>query len=57
MEVLQSSWANLVFLVVAVLVAWIVLRFMLRVTARIVRVGCLAIFLVIGVVVAVNAVA
>ena len=50
----STTWVNLALLLVAALTAWIVLRFLMRVTARVVRLGCLAIFLAAGVLAALN---
>lgn len=50
----STTWINLALLVVAALIAWIILRFLMRVTARVVRIGCLAIFLAVGVLAALN---
>jgi hypothetical protein len=52
LELIQSSWTNALFLLLAVLAGWIVLRFLIRLTGRILRLGCLAGALVLGVAVA-----
>ena len=52
MDVIQSSWTNALFLLLAVLAGWIVLRFLVRLTGKILRLGCLAGALVLGVAVA-----
>ena len=52
MDVIQSSWTNALFLLLAALAGWIVLRFLVRLTGKILRLGCLAGALVLGVAVA-----
>jgi hypothetical protein len=51
-DVIQSSWTNALFLLLAALAGWIVLRFLVRLTGKILRLGCLAGALVVGVAVA-----
>jgi hypothetical protein len=46
MDLIQSSWTNALFLLLAVLAGWIVLRFLVRLTGKLLRLGCLAVALV-----------
>ena len=46
MDLIQSSWTNALFLLLAVLAGWIVLRFLVRLTGKLLRFGCLAVALV-----------
>lgn len=55
MDLIQSSWTNILFLLLAALAGWIVLRFLLRLTGKVLRFGCLAAALLLGVVVALYA--
>ncbi len=48
MDLIPSSWTNALFLLLAVLAGWIVLRFLVRLTGKLLRVGCLAAVLVLG---------
>jgi hypothetical protein len=57
MELLQSSWTNVIFLLLAVLAGWIVLRFLVRLTGRLLRIGCLAAALALGLGIALYALA
>jgi hypothetical protein len=56
-ELLQSSWTNVIFLLLAVLAGWIVLRFLVRLTGRLLRIGCLAAALVLSLGIALYALA
>jgi hypothetical protein len=56
-ELLQSSWTNVVFLLLAVLAGWIVLRFLVRLTGKLLRIGCLAAALVLSLGIALYALA
>jgi hypothetical protein len=51
-DLIQPSWTNALFLLLAALAGWIVLRFLVRLTGKILRLGCLAGALVLGVAVA-----
>ncbi|MCJ7513771.1 MAG: hypothetical protein MUO23_12475 [Anaerolineales bacterium] len=55
MDLIQSPWTNGLFLLLAALAAWIVLRFLVRITGRLLRLGCLAAVAILGVVLALNA--
>ncbi|GEM_PF-2265926 len=57
MDLIQSSWTNALFLLLAVLAGWIVLRFLVRLTGKLLRFGCLAVALVAGLAVAAYALA
>lgn len=52
MDLIPSSWTNALFLLLAVLAGWIVLRFLVRLTGKLLRVGCLAAVLVLGLAIA-----
>ncbi len=39
MDLIQSSWTNALFLLLAVLAGWIVLRFLVRLTGKLLRLG------------------
>lgn len=57
MDLIPSSWTNALFLLLAVLAGWIVLRFLVRLTGKLLRVGCLAAGLVLGLAIAAYALA